>query len=116
MVTGLLPEALVGFEWSKAAGKRSSVPRAAARAALGMLDVDGRDVTRGGGRGDTLILTIPLPLFRCLEREAGNSVLQTPRGRSSGPAIFNLDQQTGGKAYASQRPWRPDHRLRNRRP
>ena len=69
------PRPLVGFEWSKAAGKRSSVPRAAARAALGMLDVDGRDVTGRGFRGDTLILTIPWPLFLCLERQAGNSAL-----------------------------------------
>jgi hypothetical protein len=48
------------------------------RAVLGMLDVDGREVMRRRFRDDTLTLTIPTPLFLRLEREASDSVLQTP--------------------------------------
>jgi hypothetical protein len=48
------------------------------RAVLGMLDVDGRDVMRRSFRDDTLTLTIPMPLFLRIEREAENSVLQIP--------------------------------------
>jgi hypothetical protein len=48
------------------------------RAVLGMLDVDGREVMRRRFRDDTLTLTIPMPLFLRLEREADNSVLQIP--------------------------------------
>jgi hypothetical protein len=48
------------------------------RAVLGMLDVDGREVMRKRFRDDTLTLTIPMPLFLRIEREAENSVLQIP--------------------------------------
>ena len=48
------------------------------RAVLGMLDVDGREVMRKRFRDDTLTLTIPMPLFLRVEREADNSVLQIP--------------------------------------
>jgi hypothetical protein len=48
------------------------------RAVLGMLDVDGREVMRRRFRDDTLTLTIPMPLFQRIEREAENSVLQIP--------------------------------------
>jgi hypothetical protein len=50
----------------------------APRAVLGMLDVDGRKLMRKRFHGDTLTLTLPTPLFRRLEQEAGDSVLQTP--------------------------------------
>ena len=48
------------------------------RAVLGMLDVDGREVMRKKFRDDTLTLTIPMPLFLRLEREAADSVLKIP--------------------------------------
>jgi hypothetical protein len=48
------------------------------RAVLGMLDVDGRKVMRKRFHDDTLTLTLPMPLFRRLEREADDSVLQIP--------------------------------------
>jgi hypothetical protein len=48
------------------------------RAVLGMLDVDGRELMRRRFHDDTLTLTIPWPLFERVEREADNSVLQTP--------------------------------------
>ena len=48
------------------------------RAVLGMLDVDGREVMRRRFHDDTLTLTIPWPLLLSVEREAGDSVLQTP--------------------------------------
>jgi hypothetical protein len=48
------------------------------RAVLGMLDVDGREVMRRRFRDDTLTLTIPMPLFLRIEREAEHSVLQIP--------------------------------------
>lgn len=48
------------------------------RAVLGMLDVDGREVMRRRFHEDTLTLAIPWSLFLRLEKEAGNSVLQTP--------------------------------------
>lgn len=48
------------------------------RAVLGMLDVDGREVMRRRFHEDTLTLAIPWSLFMRLEKEAGNSVLQTP--------------------------------------
>jgi len=40
--------------------------------------VDGREVMRRRFRDDTLTLTVPVPLCLRLEREASNSVLQTP--------------------------------------
>jgi hypothetical protein len=49
-----------------------------ARAVLGMLDVDGREVMRKRFHDDTLTLTIPLPLFLRMEGEAEDSVLQIP--------------------------------------
>lgn len=58
------------------------------RAVLGMLDVDGREVMRRRFHDDTLTLAIPMPLFLRLEKEASDSVLQTPGWtelRSSGP-------------------------------
>jgi hypothetical protein len=48
------------------------------RAVLGMLDVDGRELMKRRFRSDTLSLALPMPLFRRLEAEAGDSVLQTP--------------------------------------
>lgn len=48
------------------------------RAVLGMVDVDGREVARRRFREDTLTLTVPMPLFRRLEEEAGDSILKTP--------------------------------------
>jgi hypothetical protein len=48
------------------------------RAILGMLDVDGRELMRRRFRDDTLTLTIPMPLFLRMEREASGSVLQIP--------------------------------------
>jgi hypothetical protein len=48
------------------------------RAVLGMLDVDGRELMRKRFHKDTLTLTLPMPLFQRLEREADSSVLQIP--------------------------------------
>lgn len=49
-----------------------------ARAVLGMLDVDGRELMRRRFRDDTLTLTIPMPLFDRMEDEAADSVLKIP--------------------------------------
>lgn len=54
------------------------------RAVLGMLDVDGREVMHKKFHGDTLTLTIPMPLFLRIEREAENSVLQIPAWKKLG--------------------------------
>jgi hypothetical protein len=48
------------------------------RAVLGMLDIDGREVMHRRFHDDTLTLAVPTPLYLRLEREASNSVLQTP--------------------------------------
>jgi len=48
------------------------------RAVLGMLGVDGREVMRRRFRDDTLTLTLPAPLYHRLEKEANDSVFQTP--------------------------------------
>lgn len=48
------------------------------RAILGMVGVDGRKVMRKRFRDDVLTLTLPLPLFRRMEEEAGDSIFQTP--------------------------------------
>jgi hypothetical protein len=48
------------------------------RAVLGMVGVDGRELMHRRFRDDTLTLTVPLPLFHRMEKEAGNSVLQIP--------------------------------------
>jgi hypothetical protein len=51
---------------------------AAPRAVLGMLGVDGREVMRKRFRDDILTLTLPMPLFQRMEREADDCVFQTP--------------------------------------
>ena len=43
-----------------------------------MLDVDGREVMRRQFRDDVMTLALPAPLFRRVEQEAHDSVLQTP--------------------------------------
>ena len=48
------------------------------RAVLGMLDVDGREIMQRRFHHDTLALTIPMPLFERMEKEAGESVLTIP--------------------------------------
>jgi hypothetical protein len=48
------------------------------RAVLGMLDVDGREIMHRRFRDDTVSLTVPMPLFELMEREAGDSILQLP--------------------------------------
>ena len=48
------------------------------RAILGMLGVDGREVMRRRFRKETLTLALPAPLYHRMEREADDSVLQTP--------------------------------------
>ena len=48
------------------------------RAILGMLGVDGREIMRKRFRDDVLTLTLPGPLFRTVETEAGDCILQTP--------------------------------------
>ena len=48
------------------------------RAVLGMLDVDGREIMHRKFRDDTVSLTVPMPLFELMEREAGDSLLQLP--------------------------------------
>lgn len=50
----------------------------APRAILGMLGVDGREIMHKRFRDDTLTLTLPAPLFQCMEQEANDCVLQTP--------------------------------------
>jgi hypothetical protein len=48
------------------------------RAVLGMLGVDGREMMRKRFHHDTLTFTIPVPLFRRMEKEADDCVLQIP--------------------------------------
>lgn len=48
------------------------------RAVLGMVGVDGREIMQRRFHHDTLTLTIPLPLFERMEKEAGDSVLTIP--------------------------------------
>ncbi len=50
----------------------------APRAILGMLGVDGREVMHNRFRDDTLMLTLPAPLYNRMEQEANDYVLQTP--------------------------------------
>jgi len=50
----------------------------ARQAVLGMLDVDGREVMRRRFHDGVMTLALPLPLFHLVEREAHDSVLQTP--------------------------------------
>jgi len=51
---------------------------ASPRAILGMVGVDGRKIMHRRFRDDTLTLALPLPLFKRMEEEAGDCVLQTP--------------------------------------
>jgi len=48
------------------------------RAVLGMLDVDGREVMHRRLRDDILTLTLPIPLFHRMEKEADDCVFQIP--------------------------------------
>jgi len=48
------------------------------RAVLGMMGLDGREMMRRRFGDDTLTLSVPMPLFRRMEAEAGESVLQLP--------------------------------------
>jgi hypothetical protein len=68
------------------------------RAVLGMLDVDGREIMHRKFRDDTVSLTIPMPLFELMEREAGDSILQLPAWRKlhSGRPPSHAEQRTGG--------------------
>jgi hypothetical protein len=54
----------------------------APRAVLGMTDVDGREAMRKRFRDDIVTLTLPLPLFQQMEREASDSVFQLPSWRA----------------------------------
>jgi hypothetical protein len=48
------------------------------RAVLGMLDIDGRELMRKRFRDDILTLTLPIPLFQRMEKEASDCVFQIP--------------------------------------
>lgn len=48
------------------------------RAVLGMLGVNGRELMRKRFRDDILTLTLPMPLFQRMEKEANDCVLQIP--------------------------------------
>ncbi|MBU2513501.1 DUF169 domain-containing protein [bacterium] len=48
------------------------------RAVLGMLGVDGREMMQKRFNSDTLTITLTLSLFRLMEKEADNCVLQLP--------------------------------------
>ena len=48
------------------------------QAVLGMLDVDGRELMNRRFRSETFTLALPTPVFRRLEEEAHDSVLQIP--------------------------------------
>jgi len=48
------------------------------RAVLGMLGIDGREVMRRRFRDDILTLTLPIPLFERMEKEADDCVFQIP--------------------------------------
>ena len=48
------------------------------RAVLGMLGIDGREVMSRRFRDDILTLTLPIPLFQRMEKEADDSVFQIP--------------------------------------
>lgn len=56
----------------------SEAESATPRAVLGMLGIDGREVMRRRFRDDILTLTLPVPLFRRMEQEAGDCVFQIP--------------------------------------
>jgi hypothetical protein len=48
------------------------------RAVLGMMGLDGREMMRRRFGDDTVTLSVPMPLFRRMEAEAGESVLRLP--------------------------------------
>jgi hypothetical protein len=48
------------------------------RAVLGMTDIDGREAMRKRFRDDVVTLTLPMPLFQRLEKEADDCVFQLP--------------------------------------
>jgi hypothetical protein len=48
------------------------------RAVLGMLGIDGREMMRRRFRDDIMTLTLPMPLFQRMEKEADDCVLQIP--------------------------------------
>ena len=48
------------------------------RAVLGMMDREGRELMHKRFRDDIVTLTLPFPLFRKMEEEAGDCVLQLP--------------------------------------
>jgi len=48
------------------------------RAVLGMLGIDGRELMRKRFRDDILTLTLPIPLFQRMEKEANDCVFQIP--------------------------------------
>ena len=50
----------------------------APRAVMGMLGVEGRGVMRKRFRDDILTLTLPMPLFLSMEKEADDSIFQIP--------------------------------------
>jgi hypothetical protein len=58
-----------------------------------MLDNDGREVMRRRFRDDTLTLTVPMPLYLRLAREATDSVLKTPAWLELRPG---LHRESGG--------------------
>ena len=51
---------------------------ASPRAVMGMLGVDGREMMRKRFRDDILTLTLPMPLFMQMEKEADDCVFQIP--------------------------------------
>ena len=48
------------------------------RAVLGMLGTDGREMMRKRFRDDILTLTLPIPLFQRMEKEANDCIFQIP--------------------------------------
>jgi len=68
------------------------------RAVLGILDVDGREIMHRKFRDETVSLTIPMPLFELMEREAGDSILQLPAWRKlhSGSPPSRAKKRNGG--------------------
>ena len=48
----------------------------APRAVLGMTGLDGREMMRKRFRDDVMTLTLPMPLFKSMEAEAGESIFQ----------------------------------------
>jgi Uncharacterised ArCR, COG2043 len=67
-----------GADCFRIAGFACSQKEPALQAVLGMLDVDGREVMRRRFHDGVVTLALPAPLFQRVEREAHDSVLQTP--------------------------------------